>query len=87
MRDVPLEHADEKAHRREIAKRANGGLAIDGGYMAAPLRLKSYAVADVPDATMWEGALIYVPDEAGGAVVAVSNGTDWVRLTDLIVIS
>lgn len=31
--------------------------------------------------------MIYVPDEAGGAVMAFSDGTDWRRVTDRAVIS
>ena len=33
------------------------------------------------------GALIYVWDDAGGAVLAFSDGTDWRRVTDRAVIS
>lgn len=33
------------------------------------------------------GQLIYVTDEAGGAVLAVSDGTNWRRQTDRAVIS
>lgn len=49
--------------------------------------LNSYAVANVPAAADNEGALIYVSDEAGGAVPAFSDGTDWRRVTDRNVIS
>lgn len=51
-------------------------------------RLASYAVAGVPSAsTSGAGAMIYVSDESGGAVVAFSDGTDWRRVTDRAVIS
>lgn len=52
-----------------------------------PWQLPAFAVADVPDAAQWEGALIYVPDEAGGPTVAVSDGADWLRLSDGSVVS
>ena len=46
------------------------------------LRLPSVAVADLPDAAVeGVGAMRYVPDEAGGPCVAISNGTVWKRLT------
>ena len=51
-----------------------------------PVSLQSYAVADVPAATV-PGRLIFVPDEAGGAVPAFSDGTNWRRMTDRAIIS
>lgn len=54
---------------------------------AGPVVLASYLVADVPDATAYTSGLIYVSDEAGGPTVAVSDGTDWLRLQDRAVIS
>lgn len=54
---------------------------------AAPLAPPSYTVATVPDATLHAGAYIDVADEAGGPVLARSDGADWRRLTDLAVIS
>lgn len=50
------------------------------------VRLTSYAVADVPDATEGVG-LIFVSDEAGGAVPAFSDGTNWRRVTDRVIVS
>lgn len=56
--------------------------------LAAPLRLPSYSVAGVPSAsTMGAGTMIYVSNEAGGAVIAFSDGTSWLRVTDRAVIS
>lgn len=52
-----------------------------------PLRLASYVVAEVPDAATYSAGLIYVTDEAGGAVPAFSDGTDWRRVTDRAVVS
>jgi hypothetical protein len=48
--------------------------------------LQSVTVAKLPEATP-AGKLIYVSDEAGGAVVAFSDGTDWRRVTDRAVVS
>lgn len=55
--------------------------------MTNPLKLKQYAVADVPTASLWTGALIYVTDETGGAVPAFSDGTNWRRVTDRAIVS
>ncbi len=58
-------------------------LDVDG-----PVRVASYTVATVPNAaTVGAGAIIYVSDEAGGAVLAFSDGTAWRRVTDRAVIS
>lgn len=85
---VPLTHTDESLHRRLLAMRANASLPNDGtAGMIAPLRLSEYTVATVPTASEWTGAMIYVSDETGGATTAVSNGTNWVRSSDLATIS
>ena len=54
---------------------------------AAPNPFSSYTVATVPDATGHAGKTIFVSDESGGAVLAFSDGTDWLRVTDRAVIS
>lgn len=80
---VPLEHPDDVLHRRQLADRVNAAFPKDGSErMAAPALLMSYAVADLPDAALWTGAIIYISDETGGAVTAFSDGTDWRRTTD-----
>ena len=45
-----------------------------------PPLLPGYAVADIPDATLHEGAIIYVSDGASGANFQGSDGTSWVNL-------
>lgn len=55
--------------------------------LSEPFVLRSYTVSNVPDASRHEGAIIYISDEIGGAVVAFSDGTDWRRVTDRTVIS
>src|SRR5687767_7008950 len=60
-----------------------------------PAHLPRYSVADLPNAADYysaaarEGrsALIFVSDEAGGAVPAFSDGANWRRVTDRAVIS
>jgi hypothetical protein len=51
-----------------------------------PVRLRNYAKASLPSATT-AGQLIYVTDDIGGAVPAFSDGTNWRRVTDRVVIS
>lgn len=85
---APLSHADPDEHRRLIAQRANGSLPKDGGQaMDGALKLASFTVATVPTASENTNGLIYVSDEAGGAVPAFSDGTNWRRVTDRAVIS
>lgn len=58
-------------------------LHVDG-----PVRVKSYAKASLPSAAAsGAGAMIYVSDEAGGAVIAFSDATNWRRVTDRAVVS
>jgi hypothetical protein len=46
----------------------------------------SYLVAAVPAATT-AGLIIYISDEAGGATLAFSDGTNWRRAWDLAIAS
>lgn len=63
-------------------------LSRDGSLEATgPVRLATFTVATVPDATVYTQGLIYVSDEAGGATVAFSDGTNWRRVQDRAVIS
>lgn len=48
--------------------------------------LPAFTVATIPSA-IEAGVLIYVSNEAGGAVVAFSDGTNWRRVTDRAIIS
>lgn len=87
-RPVPLQHNDEVEHRRQLAKHTNASLAHDGTFpMTAPLLNFEVTVATLPDATIWEGATIYVSDETGGSIIAFSDGTNWRRLTDRAIVS
>jgi hypothetical protein len=58
-------------------------LHVDG-----PIRCGASTVATIPSAsTSGPGTIIYVSNEAGGAVLAFSDGTNWRRVTDRAVIS
>lgn len=52
-----------------------------------PVRVKSYTVAGLPAASAGAGQIAYVSNEAGGAVLAFSDGTQWRRVTDRAVVS
>lgn len=85
---IPTTHANEAEHRRQIATRVNEAMTRDGTVaMKEPLLLDQRAVADLPDASLWEGSVLYVIDETGGAVLAFSDGSDWRRTTDRAVVA
>jgi hypothetical protein len=54
---------------------------------AAPMRLMSRTVAELAALTVTAGAIVYVSNETGGAVVAFYDGTNWRRVTDRVVVS
>lgn len=49
------------------------------------LQLNLFTVATLP--TLSRGALIYVTDETGGEVPAFSDGINWRRVTDRVIVS
>ncbi len=62
--------------------------AVNAVSQGSLLATKLYTVATVPSAAAeGPGRIIYVSDEAGGAVLAFSDGTDWRRVTDRNIIS
>lgn len=48
---------------------------------------RSFTVANLPDASDFEGHTVYVSDELGGATIAFSDGTNWRRVQDRAVVS
>ena len=57
-------------------------------HVTGALRVGAFTLTTLPSAsTSGEGALIYVSNATGGAVIAFSDGTNWRRVTDRIVIS
>ena len=56
-----------------------------GRFCAAP-RAPVVTVATLPSAAD-AGRIVYVSDESGGATLAISDGTNWRRQTDLSVVS
>lgn len=52
-----------------------------------PVRLPTFAKADLPAAATFIACWIYVTDEAGGATPAFSDGSAWRRAADRAVVS
>jgi len=57
-----------------------------------PFKIPSYAKADLPSATKWQtnggfSGIILVEDEIGGATLAFSDGTNWRRVQDRVIVS
>lgn len=76
-----------------ILEASSGGVAVTGalsstGALTAGTRLNlpSFTVATLPG-IVTGGGLIYVSNEAGGAVIAFSDGTNWRRVTDRAIVS
>ena len=58
-----------------------------GTEQLAPGKDRSYTVATMPAVTAGAGARIYVTNEAGGAVPAFCDGTNWRRVTDRAIVA
>ena len=57
-------------------------------HVNGPVRTAQYTVAGLPSAaTVGAGALVYVSNAAGGAVMAYSDGTIWRKVTDGLVVT
>lgn len=52
-----------------------------------PAVLPTFTVATLPAAATWLGAMVQVTNEVGGSVPAFSDGTNWRRVTDRIIVS
>jgi hypothetical protein len=62
-----------------VCYRVNRVVVPDGTIaMTGPLKLATYATADLPDATEWEGGAVYVSDASAGSKLQYSDGTNWV---------
>lgn len=53
----------------------------------APFPSYSTTVGGVPAAALYEGYIVFITDEAGGSILAFSDGTNWRRVTDRAIIS
>lgn len=59
---------------------------LNNNLLGLQVQFTSYTVATLPVATT-TGGMIFVTDETGGAVPAFSDGTNWRRVTDRVVVS
>ena len=62
------------------------GLA-DSGSSTVIFQAATYTVSTLPAAATYPRGVIYVSNEAGGAVLAFSDSTNWRRVTDRAVVS
>lgn len=73
---------------RDHALRLNKAVMADGSEVpTAPMMLKPYLKAVLPDVLLYKDGIIIVTDDVGGRVQAFSDGTNWRRVTDRAVIS
>ena len=70
-----------RADRRGVLRRANLTR------QAQPFALDRYRVAQLPPASLWTGAQVYVSDETDGGVACTSDGIYWRRNTDRAIAS
>lgn len=61
--------------------------ATNGATWDVPVRYKNYSKTSLPPASIGAGTMIYVTNDVGGGVPAFSDGTNWRRVTDRVVIS
>jgi hypothetical protein len=67
-----------------IVEAFNLSVATDANLIFQP---PTYTVATLPSAASYPRGVIYVSNEAGGAVLAFSDSTNWRRVTDRAVVS
>lgn len=73
---------------RDHALRLNASMTNDGTEAAtAPVVLKTYVKAALPDAVLYSNGMIIVSDDVGGLTPAFSDGANWRRTSDRAVIS
>lgn len=91
--EIPLQGEFFDRHGRPTAlggrliRTLNDLMARTGGIAGQAMPLQAYDVADLPSAAAHTGAVLYVRNESGGAVPAFSDGTNWLRVTDRVVVS
>ncbi|WP_062208077.1 DUF2793 domain-containing protein [Aureimonas sp. AU12] len=66
---------------------ARAGAAVCALDVGGPVRVGTFAKAALPAAAAGAGQIVFVPDEAGGAVLAFSDGAAWRRVTDRAVVA
>jgi hypothetical protein len=73
-----------------LGQRGSGNSAVvtkaDLASLNVPIKVQSYLKGNLPPPAQ-AAYVVYVPNEAGGAVLAFSDGTNWRRVTDRNVVS
>jgi hypothetical protein len=59
---------------------------LNESLLGQQVQLIGYTVSALPDAST-AGGMIFVTDETGGAVPAFSDGSNWRRITDRVIVS
>lgn len=58
-----------------------------GRILDVAVEFSSYTVAELPDVSTYQNSMIFVSDETGGATIAFSDGTNWRRVQDRVIVS
>lgn len=75
--DTKIQHAVQAARG---SKSDLSSLLHEYADPTGPVNLPSFAVADLPTASDYEGQVVYCSDgAAGSAILAFSDGTNWKR--------
>ncbi len=80
----PALKADPATGHVSVAQESAPVCALD---VAGAVRVASYLKTALPSAGAGAGQIVLVSDEAGGAVLAFSDGTDWRRVTDRAIVT
>lgn len=70
-----------------VAVARAGAAAVCALDVGGPVRVGTFAKAALPAAAAGAGQIVFVSDEAGGAVLAFSDGAAWRRVTDRAVVA
>ncbi len=54
--------------------------------IAGPVGLTNYSLLALPDPSLYEGAEVYVSDAPGGKCIAYSDGNNWRRVRDDVIL-
>ncbi|RIY01256.1 DUF2793 domain-containing protein [Aureimonas flava] len=76
--------ADPASGHLSVAREASPACALDVG---GAVRVTAYPKAALPPAGNGSGQIVLVADEAGGAVLAFSDGAAWRRVTDRAIVT
>jgi len=73
--------------RMKVGDDVSAWTALDYFNSTLPMPVPIHIKTAMPDATLYTGSWIYVSNDVGGAVMAFSDGSDWLRCTDRAAIS